>query len=103
MGWQIWVESGRRSAWRSLKPEQSRQLRSQDWLTRLAQGDWCCHSYERHNQDPHFKFAINKNVVPIIAPLNEPAGFYGEMFGTIKQFWYDPYGNIRFPYGVPSR
>ena len=45
------------------------------------------------------KFANDQNVVPIIAPLNEPAGFYSEMMGTIKQYWYDSYGNVRFPYG----
>ena len=45
------------------------------------------------------KFANDENVVPIIAPLNEPAGFYNEMLDTIKQFWRDSYGNIRFPSG----
>ena len=45
------------------------------------------------------KFAGNPSVVPIIAPLNEPAGFYDEMMGTIRQYWYDSYGSIRFPYG----
>ena len=35
----------------------------------------------------------------MIAPLNEPAGFRNEMIPTIKQFYYDSYGNIRFPYG----
>ena len=45
------------------------------------------------------KFANNPNVVPIIAPLNEPTGFYDEMIGTIKDFWYNSYGNIRYPYG----
>ena len=45
------------------------------------------------------KFANNVNVVPIIAPLNEPAGFYDEMMGTVKQFWSDSYGNIRWPFG----
>lgn len=45
------------------------------------------------------KFANNPSVVPIIAPLNEPAGFYDEMMGTIKQYWYDSFGSIRFPRG----
>jgi len=49
------------------------------------------------------KFASNPSVVPIIAPLNEPAGFYDEMMGTIKQYWYDSYGNIRFPYGTSKQ
>jgi hypothetical protein len=36
----------------------------------------------------------------IIAPLNEPAGFDGEqMLDTVKQYWHDSYGNVRFPYG----
>jgi len=45
------------------------------------------------------KFADNPCVVPIIAPLNAPEGQRDEMLGTIEQFWYDSYGNIRFPYG----
>ena len=45
------------------------------------------------------KFVSNPWVVPIISPLNEPAGFYDETMGTIKQYWYDSFGNIRFPYG----
>lgn len=39
-------------------------------------------------------------VVPIIAPLNEPAGFYGDdVLRVTKQYWYDSYANIRQPYG----
>ena len=49
------------------------------------------------------KFAGNPSVVPIISPLNEPAGFYDEMMGTIKQYWYDSFGNIRFPYGTSKQ
>ncbi|KAF9015697.1 exo-1,3-beta-glucanase [Cyathus striatus] len=38
--------------------------------------------------------------VPIIAPLNEPAGFDGnDILSVTKQYWYDSYGNIRYPYG----
>ncbi|ESK85922.1 glycoside hydrolase family 5 protein [Moniliophthora roreri MCA 2997] len=45
-------------------------------------------------------FKDNTNVVPIIAPLNEPAGFYGDdVLSVTRQFWLDSYGNIRFPYG----
>ncbi|EGN93094.1 glycoside hydrolase family 5 protein [Serpula lacrymans var. lacrymans S7.3] len=41
------------------------------------------------------------NVVPIIAPLNEPAGYDGEqMLEVVTQYWYDSYGNIRYPYGT---
>lgn len=45
------------------------------------------------------KFVGNPWVIPIISPLNEPAGFYNDMMGTIKQYWYDSFGNIRYPYG----
>ncbi|KAK7063958.1 Exo-beta-1,3-glucanase [Favolaschia claudopus] len=42
----------------------------------------------------------NPSVVSAIAPLNEPAGFNGDSWlSVIRQFWYDSYGNIRFPYG----
>ncbi|TFK77419.1 glycoside hydrolase family 5 protein [Pluteus cervinus] len=42
----------------------------------------------------------NPNVVPIIAPLNEPAGFDGsDVLSVVRQYWYDSYGNIRYPYG----
>lgn len=45
-------------------------------------------------------FAGQTNVVPIIAPLNEPAGFYGDsVLSVTRQYWYDSYGNIRYPYG----
>ncbi|OAX40065.1 glycoside hydrolase family 5 protein [Rhizopogon vinicolor AM-OR11-026] len=38
--------------------------------------------------------------VPIIAPLNEPAGYDGDdVLEVVKQYWYDSYGNIRYPYG----
>jgi glucan 1,3-beta-glucosidase len=49
------------------------------------------------------QYANNPSVVPIIAPLNEPAGFYDEMMGTIKQYWYDSFGSIRFPYGTSQQ
>lgn len=36
--------------------------------------------------------------VPIIAPLNEPAGYDGStMLSVVKQYWLDSYGNIRYP------
>ncbi|KAF7347576.1 Glycoside hydrolase family 5 protein [Mycena venus] len=42
----------------------------------------------------------NSSVVPIIAPLNEPAGFNGgNWLSVIRQYWLDSYGNIRYPYG----
>ncbi|KAF5385032.1 hypothetical protein D9615_001239 [Tricholomella constricta] len=40
------------------------------------------------------------SVVPAIAPLNEPAGFLGDkMLSVTRQYWYDSYGSIRYPYG----
>ena len=44
------------------------------------------------------QFADNPNVVSVIAPLNEPAGFYDVMMPTVKEYWSDSYKNIRFPY-----
>lgn len=45
-------------------------------------------------------FADQTNVVPIIAPLNEPAGYDGDtILSVTRQYWYDSYGNIRYPYG----
>ncbi|KAI0695614.1 exo-beta-1,3-glucanase [Cytidiella melzeri] len=46
-------------------------------------------------------FATQTNVVSIIAPLNEPAGFDGsDVLSVVRQYWYDSYGNIRFPFGT---
>ncbi|TFK56626.1 glycoside hydrolase family 5 protein [Heliocybe sulcata] len=45
-------------------------------------------------------FKDNTNVVPIIAPLNEPAGYRGsDVLSVVRQYWHDSYGNIRYPYG----
>ncbi|KAE9403155.1 hypothetical protein BT96DRAFT_505851 [Gymnopus androsaceus JB14] len=41
-------------------------------------------------------FKDNMNVVPIIALLNEPAGFDGQdVLDAVRQYWYDSYGNTR--------
>jgi len=46
-------------------------------------------------------FRDNPSNVPIIAPLNEPAGFDGDaVLSAVRQYWYDSYGNIRYPYGT---
>ncbi|KAJ6520131.1 glycoside hydrolase family 5 protein [Mycena sanguinolenta] len=46
----------------------------------------------------------NPSVVPIIAPLNEPAGFDGgNWLAVIKQYWLDSYGNIRYPFGTSAQ
>ncbi|KAK1224186.1 hypothetical protein PQX77_012926 [Marasmius sp. AFHP31] len=44
-------------------------------------------------------FKDNPDNVPIIAPLNEPAGFRDGFLDVTRQFWRDSYGNIRFPFG----
>ncbi|KAH0585523.1 hypothetical protein H2248_008758 [Termitomyces sp. 'cryptogamus'] len=39
------------------------------------------------------------NVVTAIAALNEPFGPLGDqMLSVLKQYWYDSYSNIRYPY-----
>lgn len=43
------------------------------------------------------------SVVPIIAPLNEPAGFDSGVLPVTRQYWYDSYGNIRYPYGTSQQ
>lgn len=49
-------------------------------------------------------FAGQENVVPIIAPLNEPAGYIGSsMMDPLKQYYLDSYGNIRYPYGTSQQ
>ncbi|KAF8215877.1 glycoside hydrolase family 5 protein [Mycena galopus ATCC 62051] len=46
----------------------------------------------------------NTNVVPTIAPLNEPAGYDGSNWlAVITQYWYDSFGNVRFPYGTSQQ
>ncbi|KAJ7269416.1 exo-beta-1,3-glucanase [Mycena haematopus] len=46
----------------------------------------------------------NPSVVPVIAPLNEPAGFDGNNWlPVIRQYWLDSYGNIRYPYGTSTQ
>ena len=49
-------------------------------------------------------FQGQPDVVPIIAPLNEPAGYDGsQMLSVVTQYWYDSYGNIRYPYGTSQQ
>nr|GAT57439.1 glycoside hydrolase family 5 protein [Mycena chlorophos] len=46
----------------------------------------------------------NTAVVPIIAPLNEPAGYDGDaVLSVVRQYWYDSFGNIRYPYGTSQQ
>ncbi|KAF7307162.1 Glycoside hydrolase family 5 protein [Mycena indigotica] len=38
--------------------------------------------------------------VPIIEALNEPAGYFGpDVLAVTRQYWYDSFGNVRYPYG----
>ncbi|KAF4604892.1 exo-1,3-beta-glucanase [Pleurotus pulmonarius] len=49
-------------------------------------------------------FASQTSTVPIIAPLNEPAGFDGQaVLDATRQYWFDSYGNIRFPFGTSQQ
>ena len=38
------------------------------------------------------KYVNDPHILPAIAPLDEPAGFYDEMMDTIKQVWLDSWG-----------
>jgi len=50
------------------------------------------------------EFQSNSQVVSVIAPLNEPAGFDGQqVLDVTRQYWYDSYGNIRYPFGTPQQ
>ncbi|KAI9570306.1 glycoside hydrolase family 5 protein [Boletus coccyginus] len=41
-------------------------------------------------------FAGQQNVVPMIAPLNEPAGYDGSaVLSAVRQYWQDAWGDIR--------
>ncbi|KAI0059440.1 glycoside hydrolase family 5 protein [Artomyces pyxidatus] len=50
------------------------------------------------------EFASQYQNAPIIAPLNEPAGFDGQaVLSVVRQYWYDSYGNIRYPYDTSQQ
>lgn len=45
-------------------------------------------------------YSSQTDTVVGIAPLNEPAGYFGsDVMNVVRQYWYDSYGNIRYPYG----
>ncbi|KAJ8474805.1 hypothetical protein ONZ45_g15825 [Pleurotus djamor] len=49
-------------------------------------------------------FSGQTSTVPIIAPLNEPAGFASpDVVSVTRQYWFDSYGNIRFPFGTSQQ
>ncbi|TFY80664.1 hypothetical protein EWM64_g3350 [Hericium alpestre] len=46
------------------------------------------------------EFASQYQTAAAIEALNEPAGFYDQqVLDTVKQYYLDSYGNIRYPYG----
>ncbi|CAG7853839.1 Glucan 1,3-beta-glucosidase 2; AltName: Full=Exo-1,3-beta-glucanase 2; Flags: Precursor [Serendipita indica DSM 11827] len=50
------------------------------------------------------QFSSQTDVVIGIAPLNEPAGYFGnDVLSVTRQYWYDSYGNIRYPYGTSQQ
>lgn len=73
---------------------------------RLSYPGWQSNSTNIQRTDAIIKtiismFAEIPNVVSIIAPLNEPAGFDGDdVLTPLRQYYYDSYGNIRYPYGT---
>lgn len=49
-------------------------------------------------------FSDQEDVVPVIAPLNEPAGFHGpDVLKVVRQYWYDSYDSIRYPDGASQQ
>ncbi|KAG8823692.1 exo-1,3-beta-glucanase [Serendipita sp. 401] len=50
------------------------------------------------------KYSSQTDVVSGIAPMNEPASWFGnDLMAAIRQYWYDSYGNIRYPYGTSQQ
>jgi len=50
-----------------------------------------------------YEFRYSAQVVSVISPLNEPAGFFGQpVLDATRQYWYDSYWNIRYPTGQQS-
>jgi len=75
---------------------------------RLPQPEWQTEATYVQRTDAIIKTlaAMYKDslVVTVIAPLNEPAGFYDQqVLDVTKQYWYDSYGNVRYPYGTSQQ
>ncbi|KAI0036398.1 exo-1-3-beta-glucanase [Vararia minispora EC-137] len=50
------------------------------------------------------EFVSQVGTVSIIAPLNEPAGYFSaDLLQKTQQYWRDSYGNIRYPYGTSQQ
>ncbi|KAH7925913.1 glycoside hydrolase family 5 protein [Leucogyrophana mollusca] len=73
---------------------------------RLQSPGWHSNATNVHRTDAIMQtivsmFASQTNVVPIIAPLNEPAGYDGQaVLTTTAQYWLDSYQTIRNPGGT---
>ncbi|KAK7058472.1 hypothetical protein VNI00_002106 [Paramarasmius palmivorus] len=71
-------------------------------------------NWHRRNENVARTNAILKDIVAdfikesdtasVIAPLNEPAGFFGQLIINVtKQYWLDSYESIRYPYGDSTK
>ncbi|KZT73339.1 glycoside hydrolase family 5 protein [Daedalea quercina L-15889] len=73
---------------------------------RISYPEWQSNSTNVQRTDAIVKtiaslFANNPQVVSIIAPINEPAGYDGDtVLDVLRQYYYDSYGNIRYPFGT---
>ncbi|KAH9923655.1 glycoside hydrolase superfamily [Fomitopsis serialis] len=72
---------------------------------RISYPEWQSNSTNVQRSDAIVKtiasmFANNPQVVSIITPINEPAGYDGDqMLDVLTQYYYDSYGNVRYPFG----
>lgn len=49
-------------------------------------------------------YSSQTDVVTAIQSINEPAGWLGTDFmSVLKQYYYDSYGSIRYPYGTAEQ
>ncbi|EED84031.1 candidate exo-beta-1,3-glucanase from glycoside hydrolase family GH5 [Postia placenta Mad-698-R] len=74
----------------------------------LSYPEWQSNSTNVQRTDSIIKtiismYADHPDIVPMIAPLNEPTGYDGSaVMDVLTQYYYDSYGNIR-PYGSSSQ
>lgn len=62
------------------------------------------HNFDNNNAELFHSKPEYGDTVTSIAPLNEPAGFVGgNMMDVVRQYWYDSYGNIRYPSGTSEQ
>ncbi|TFY53027.1 hypothetical protein EVJ58_g9680 [Rhodofomes roseus] len=75
---------------------------------RMSYPEWQSNSTNVQRTDAIVKtiasmFANNPQVVSIIEPINEPAGYDNngnQMLDVVQQYYYDSYGNIRYSFGT---